>query len=205
MMLQEFIDRTGFEPTDEEYSQIEQEYYRFDGNKDAYCKQFVENGGAARYAKARAERIRQLDGRILEMEHDARLYQKQLQNRIAELEAELEREQEWKPYDYKGNVSQADYTKLADGAEGGRCSHYMTDDEAKEWVCDEFGFNPAKVTILHEVYAYEINRHGQLRRTGKMLDRRPVYCATDYQYIRFDVNGCWMYECWNDELLKFSE
>ncbi|KQM12056.1 hypothetical protein AOA80_04665 [Methanomassiliicoccales archaeon RumEn M1] len=61
----------------------------------------------------------------------------------------------------------------------------MTDAEALDWVCGEFGFDRSKVTILYEIDGYEVNRHHQLRRTGKKIDRRPVYCATDYHYIRF--------------------
>ena len=38
MLLSEFIDRTGYQPTAEEYAEIEQAYYVFDGDKDAFCK-----------------------------------------------------------------------------------------------------------------------------------------------------------------------
>ena len=38
MMMSEFIDRTGFEPTAKEYAKIEEAYYDFDGDKDAFCK-----------------------------------------------------------------------------------------------------------------------------------------------------------------------
>ena len=38
MMMSEFTERTGFEPMAEEYVEIEQQYYNFDGNKDAFCK-----------------------------------------------------------------------------------------------------------------------------------------------------------------------
>lgn len=46
MMMSEFIDRTGFEPTAKEYAKIEEAYYNFDGDKDAFCKAFVKDGGA---------------------------------------------------------------------------------------------------------------------------------------------------------------
>ena len=45
MMMSEFIDRTGFEPTAKEYAKIEEAYYNFDGDKDAFCKAFVKDGG----------------------------------------------------------------------------------------------------------------------------------------------------------------
>ena len=38
MLVSEFIDRTGYQPTAEEYAQIEREYYHFKGDKDAYCR-----------------------------------------------------------------------------------------------------------------------------------------------------------------------
>lgn len=38
MLLSEFIDRTGYQPTAEEYAEIEQAYYVFDGDKDAFCR-----------------------------------------------------------------------------------------------------------------------------------------------------------------------
>jgi len=37
MLKSEFIERTGFEPTAEEYAEIEERYYNFDGDKDAFC------------------------------------------------------------------------------------------------------------------------------------------------------------------------
>lgn len=40
MMMSEFIERTGYQPSHEEYSHIEESYYHFDGDKDAFCKQW---------------------------------------------------------------------------------------------------------------------------------------------------------------------
>ena len=37
MMISEFIERTGFEPTASEYVKIEEAYYDFNGNKDEFC------------------------------------------------------------------------------------------------------------------------------------------------------------------------
>ena len=38
MLVSEFIDRTGYQPSAEEYAEIEQAYYVFDGDKDAFCR-----------------------------------------------------------------------------------------------------------------------------------------------------------------------
>lgn len=40
MMRSEFIERTGFEPTADEYAEIEQEYMGCDIDKDLFCKQW---------------------------------------------------------------------------------------------------------------------------------------------------------------------
>lgn len=43
MMIQEFIDRTGYEPSYEEYQFIEDSYYEFNGNKDEFCKWWLKS------------------------------------------------------------------------------------------------------------------------------------------------------------------
>lgn len=60
MMMSEFIDRTGFTPTYEEYLKIEEAYYNFDGNKDAFCKAFVSANGEKEICSLRAKKIEQL-------------------------------------------------------------------------------------------------------------------------------------------------
>ena len=46
MLISEFIDRTGFRPTEDYYHiEIEPEYYRSNLDKDAWCKQWKKNGG----------------------------------------------------------------------------------------------------------------------------------------------------------------
>ena len=46
MLISEFIDRTGFRPTEDYYhTEIEPEYNRSNLNKDEWCKQWKRNGG----------------------------------------------------------------------------------------------------------------------------------------------------------------
>lgn len=123
-----------------------------------------------------------------------------LQKKVSKLEAALEKEQEWKIYESTRNVKQSEYERLASSVPNG--AHYMTDDEAKDWICSEFDFDRDKITIIHEIDEEEVNRHHQCRRTGKKIDRRPVYCATDYHYIRFNTSH-WYYEVWNGSLCPF--
>ncbi len=124
----------------------------------------------------------------------------ELEAKIKKLEATLNAEQEWKPFESDNNVKQADYEKLANCVPN--CAHYMTDDEAKDWICKEFDFDRDKITIIHEINEEEVNRHHQCRNTGKKINRRPIYCATDYHYIRFNTSR-WYYEIWNDSLNPF--
>lgn len=45
MMISEFIERTGVTPTAEEYAVIEEQYYVFPGDKDAFCRAWCKVNG----------------------------------------------------------------------------------------------------------------------------------------------------------------
>ncbi|WP_409969643.1 hypothetical protein RFF05_06955 [Bengtsoniella intestinalis] len=114
-----------------------------------------------------------------------------LQKEVAQLEAELEEAQGWRPYESEHNVKQADYEVLANSG----ATRTLTDDEAVELVASEFGFDPRRILIQHEVETEEINLRRKLRMTGT-VKRDPLYCSTDWNYIRFDC-GSWSYEIYN--------
>lgn len=63
---------------------------------------------------------------------------------------------------------------------------------------DKPRFAKEKLVIQKAVSVYQINRHRRLRKTGE-AERRPVYNATDWNYIRFDC-GPVSYELYNDSL-----
>ena len=107
----------------------------------------------------------------------------ELRSAVARLTRDLEIEQGWKPYQDEKNVPQEYYDKLRMDS----TTKAMTDTEAKDWLQDEFGLDPARVTIIHEVDEMQVNRHGQIRRTGRKIERTPYYNATDWYYIRFDA------------------
>lgn len=46
MLLSEFVDRTGFMPTSDEYKALEDLYYDWQGDKDDFCAHFVKNKDA---------------------------------------------------------------------------------------------------------------------------------------------------------------
>ena len=64
MMKSEFIERTGFEPTAEDYEQIEQEYMGTDIDKNQFCKQWVKQGGIQRISRQRVRRIEELEAEV---------------------------------------------------------------------------------------------------------------------------------------------
>ena len=197
MMINEFEKLTGIEPTDHEYSVIESMYYKFDGDKRAFCKWFVENNGMVTVLRTivndQAAALNKVTDELKEAD-DA--YFKALDT-VKDLEAKLEKELEWQPYELKDNYSQERYDKL------NNCSSRkeLTDQEAIDLIADEFGFNPSKVRIIHSVKQYEVNRHGYLRCIG-YAERKALYDATDWNYIRFDV-GNWYYEMVNGNLQQF--
>jgi hypothetical protein len=196
-MIQEFESRTGFYPSQDLYNFIEAAYMGSNLDKDVFCKAYKENdGGIAEKIQGKVNTTNFKAGR----EHTAEITRRDIE--IERLKKGLEREQEWKPYEMEQNVKQSDYEKLASSVPNG--AHYMTDEEAKDWICDEFDFDRDKITIIHEIDEEEVNRHHQCRKTGKKIDRRPIYFATDYHYIRFNTSR-WYYEIWNDDLRPFYD
>lgn len=64
MMIGEFIQLTGFEPTQEEYREIEAEYMGCDIDKTKFCKDWKRNGGIQRLSRIRARRIEELEAQL---------------------------------------------------------------------------------------------------------------------------------------------
>ena len=199
MMLHEFTDLTGFEPSPEEYAQIEEEYYAFDGDKKAFCQHFLKNGGIQKVYDKRLETIERLRSTMMETEKSLMQSIKEKEAQIARLEAELEKEQEWTPFEDEHNVSQADYEKLE--AAGAR---ELSDEEAADMIADEFGFDRSKIVIVHEVAKTEINRHRRVRKVGT-YERKALFEAWDWNYILFNVRGnvTHGYEMHNGELQQY--
>jgi len=50
-MKSEFTERTKYNPTDEEYAEIEESYYEFDGNKDEFCRAWLKDQKSGAWAK----------------------------------------------------------------------------------------------------------------------------------------------------------
>lgn len=65
MMMSEFIERVGFEPTAAECQEIEREYMGCDVDKDQFCKEWKKNGGIQRLMRLRARRIEELEAELM--------------------------------------------------------------------------------------------------------------------------------------------
>lgn len=70
MMKSEFIERTGFEPTEAEYREIEAKYMGCDIDKDEFCKTWKKQGGIQRLMRLRARRIEELEAELVKEKND---------------------------------------------------------------------------------------------------------------------------------------
>lgn len=70
MMKSEFIERTGFEPTEAEYREIEAEYMGCDIDKDEFCKTWKKQGGIQRLMRLCARRIEELEAELVKEKND---------------------------------------------------------------------------------------------------------------------------------------
>ncbi len=194
MMMSEFIERTGFAPTYEEFQRIEESYYNFDGDKDAFCKAFISNGGEKQIYRDRADRIEQLKSQLVEADKMFHETVAKYEQKIERLEKQLDAELEWKPSSGGTNMEQARYEKLLNCG----TSKKLTMEEAKQFIADECGFDPDKIHIVTEVSTYEVNKYRQMRKSATFT-REPVYESTDWNYVRFDC-GNFMYEFVNGDI-----
>ena len=198
MMIQEFEKLTGIEVATEEYAEIEQMYYEFDGDKQAFCKKFVKDNGMVtvlrKMLKVEKEDHRGAELELAQVRKDYDNYSHDMVKAMEKLKAQLEQEQEWKPWVPADAVPQNDYDHLkSSGRE-------MSDAEAIEWIAGEWGFSTDKIRINRKMKKYEVNRHHQLRTVGE-IERDPYYDATDWYYVFFTVCGM-EYEAHNGTLIQ---
>lgn len=197
MMKSEFIERTGFEPTEEEYTKIEEAYYEYPGDKNDFCKDFLKSNGVERLTKDRATKIEELKKELQGMEKRLEAQKEAAEKEINSLQEKLDKELEWKPCNSGTTMNQERYETLASA--GG--TNILTEDEAKELLYQEFGFALEKIQIIHTVHTYESNKYGYMRKADE-YNRQPVYNASDWNYIRFDCSG-WQYEMVNCSLQDY--
>ena len=198
MTIHEFEELTGFYPSTDLYSAIEQAYDDYPGDKREFCAEYKANkDGLAEKIQymASLNTINALSAETAKA-NEAKLERDDAKRKIKELEAALEKAQGWKKYGTGSHMSDADYLDLEKRGEP------ITEERAKEIIHKEFGFAIEFIDIINEISEYEVNHSRQLRETGKLL-RLPHYESTDWNYIRFNVNG-WQYEMVDGQLEFFD-
>ena len=200
MTIKEFTERTGFYPTYEHYKFIEKSYMDFDGDKDAFCEAYKGNvNSIAEKITREVERFVEEQTELGMHEHDAmeeRLNAQQ--EEIEKLKAQLDAELEWTPCKDAGTrMTQRDYVKLKED----KFTKTMTDEEAANFIAEELGFNAERVRIIRKAETFEVNKHRRMR-VAETYDREPLYGATDWNYVRFDVNGI-EYEYINGQFVMY--
>ena len=198
MTIHEFEELTGFYPSTDLYSAIEQAYDDYPGDKRDFCMEYKANkDGLAEKIQymASLNTINALSAETAKA-NEAKLERDDAKRKIKELEAALEKAQGWKKYGTGSHMTDADYLDLEKRGEP------ITEERAKEIIHKEFGFAVEFIEIINELTEYEVNHSHQLRETGK-LSRLPHYESTDWNYIRFNVNG-WQYEMVDGQLEFFD-
>lgn len=204
MMREEFEKLTGFYPSSALYRAIEAEYMESDMNKTAFCKAYLKNAdGLAQKIQDAAN----MDAWKREREMDELLDQQKKvsdgwKQRVDQLKKQLDEELEWRFHGTHSKLKACEYAEMMKyGAKP------VTDDEATDYIFEEFGFMPDRIKIVHSISVYDINRHKQLRKRDDE-ERKPIYGASDFNYIRFNIEGrggTWMYEIINGELHQFFD
>lgn len=199
MLKSEFEKLSGIVVSEFQYRIIEQEYLEdleASLDKAAFavrCKKDAD-GLATKVCRMVDEEVEQMRQELRDKGGAQFRENQELKEQIQKLTEQLDKEQEWQPYIYPEEVQQEEYEHCKIAARP------LSIDEAIEKVCDEYGFAPAKVTILTLAPAYEKNRHGIVRRViAATIKRDPLWCATDDNYIRFNCAGH-HYEMFNGEL-----
>lgn len=164
-------------------------------DKRVFCENYKKNkDGLAQNIQQEANRRQFLNREDINHEF------KGLQDEISRLKAEFDKEQEWEPYEACA-MNWVDYEALA------KSGRRLDAKEAVSLVANEFGFTEDKVILIETIPLYKKNRHGKIQRCGTQ-ERPPVYDATDYNYIRFDVRtagATYSWEMVNGELEPYMQ
>lgn len=119
---------------------------------------------------------------------------------IQEMREQLERELDWHPSEDTGtSLVQDCYIDRINSDSNEK----LSDLQAMQKLNWLFGFDMAKITIVHEVQTFDVNRHHKLRVSGT-YQRDPLWDATDYNYIRFNCADL-QWECIDGELHPYCD
>lgn len=100
------------------------------------------------------------------------------------------------------NLNQADYEKLEQSA-----YKQLNETEAKALINRWFGFEFSQIELISEVDTWEVDetdKSGRKWQHKAKHSRQPLYDATDWNYIRFNVKG-YQYELVNGSLYFYED
>ncbi len=89
MTKDEFVERTRYEPSFEEYHHIEESYYDFNGSKDDFCKAWLKDKLDGHWAKELKLRMmivdirREYENELSEKEETLEFYRKAYDDKVA--------------------------------------------------------------------------------------------------------------------------
>lgn len=210
MMTRDFFERrTGFKPTETEWTVIRSEYTRGMEDPGDFCDRFVREEKPKEWGESRGMIIecmysmylaqrRYYEGKLAAKEQEAAEAIANLSGKVAALQEALDRELGWKLAEGVGtHMEQDEYEDLT------RHGREMTEERAKQRVCREFGFDFDRVEIKRCAEVFERNKYGELR-VREINVRPPVYEAEGKDYVRFDCAG-YQYEMVNGELMRYED
>lgn len=107
-----------------------------------------------------------------------------MEKRLDEALQEIERLENWLPYEIPENFNQKAYEELTKSG----LAKEMSDSEAVNMISTLCGFNAQDIQILRTVPKLEKSINGKIRQIGTYV-RNPLYASSDWNYIRFDCRG----------------
>lgn len=201
MLKKEFETRTGFFPSEEMYAEIEKAYMDTDEDKDTFCRMYKcnENGLATKIQKKANTTSKNKDNENAARNNALIFEIEQLRDELKRTKRKLELEEEWAEYFNPEYMPQDEYLYKQR-----QCEYKFVENfsDIKGWLHESFGFSMETISIITSIPMKEKNRHGLIRTVEeKKYDRRPVYFASDLNYIMFEVCG-YTYECINGNLYQ---
>lgn len=199
MLLEEFEQRTGFFPPIGLYEEIEKRYSAESIDKDEFCKRYKENTDGLAESIQNEVTLKEVkkDQEIRKAQKQKDEQIEQLKKRIEDLQERLDKAMGWEPYECSG-MSQEDYKELSRAT-----AVRMSTLGAAVWIEETFGFKREEIFVHTHIPEYQRSEAGMIRQHGTR-ERLPIYVATDWNYIRFDVKGLG-YEVINGELHQYCD
>ncbi len=133
------------------------------------------------------DRLQKKDYKISEQLSQIKIMEKRISDMKKRLDKslqEIERLENWLPYEIPENYTQKAYEELAESG----VARQMTDSEAVDMVSTICGFDAQSIRIIRTVSKLEKSNNGKIRKVGTYI-RNPLYASSDWNYIRFDCRG----------------